>query len=707
MKLYSLKASAFTLLLFCITTANAFTINLRVPQKTLANSTVYFAVTDVQKLLATATKDSVYINGNTGSVEIELSEVEQGMLTYLDHDSSVYAIRDYAWKGTKQGTNYKLELTCTNQFGVSAGLYGLLQEVLGFNFYHPREMQTPDLKEWPLGDGFSYISSPRFEVTGFHLHTQHPLELTEALMNCDYLDGIKMINQYIDWLARNRQNYFEFNLLEGINRKRWPAYAKLFVDYGHERGIIMGVDLSLHMIQQKAFQLYRFPFKSFRTKKNQIRRNINNLCEAPWDVWAVEFSASEFSKGNKKKKQKLQLFLLGELKKHHVKLTGREHVVKEENMLSGKVQADAAFDSVQNALDRQRTILVHTVMFYTLTDTFAPVYGNHDLLHMQDVLHKNIKERETWYYPESAYWVTFDASVPLFLPSYLSARLEDILFTDPLKVKGHITFSSGWEWGYWLFDWSIANWSWKSTISNKEVIPDALQYVRRAAGNESYAAYFDKQLQLHDTWVKSKNLIKYLDTQTITDEMPGKFNLPFHPRPDWTYKWLRRKASLPQLDTIQQEVQQLSMLYNQFDALDKTLPEGSINGKVLQEFNDGLTINKYRALHRYSTLNYIIEKRRSEINKTECGSCAEWMAKATFARGLAQSIVTHRETDYRYSIEELSTWHKSHTSYTFGYLYTVHNLHFWNREEQQAIKNKWSPFYKCIWNVPKIVGLID
>lgn len=707
MKLYYPKVFGLLLLTAFALKAEAFTVNILVPSKTLANSTVYLAVTDVRQLLASATKDSVYINGKSGDVVIELPEIKQDKLTYLDHDSSVYAARNYSWEGGKKGSKYKLVLTCTNQFGVSAGLYGLLQEALGFNFYHPREMQVPDLTRWPLEGKYTYASNPRFEVTGFHIHAQHPLELTEALMDCNYPDGVKLIKEYIDWLARNRQNYFEFNLLESIDRKHWPAYAKQFVDYGHERGIIMGVDLSLHMIQQKAFQLYRFPFKSFRTKQNQIRHNINMLCEAPWDAWAVEFSASEFSKGNKKKKQKLQLFLLEELKRRQIKLTGREHVVKEENMLSGKVQEDAAFDSLQTALDKQRTILVHTVMFYTLTDTFAPVYGNHNLLHMQQLLRKYMNERETWYYPESAYWVTFDASVPLFLPSYLSARLSDILFTDTLNVKGHITFSSGWEWGYWLFDWSIANWSWKSTINKNEVEPDPLQYVRKVTGNEAYDAYFNKQLKLHDLEVKNANLIKYMDAQTITDEMPGMFNLPFHPRPDWTYKWLRRKAGLEQLDTIQREIQQLSGLYNELDALDKTIAQTTLNSKVLKEFNDGLLINKYRALHRYNTLSYIIEKRRSEINKTECATCAEWMSKATFVRETAQQIVTARESGYRYSVDELATWHKSHTCYHFGYLYPVRNLHFWKREEQQAVNNKWSPFYKCIWNVPRIVGLID
>lgn len=687
---------------------SAFSVNIQVNQVTLQNQVILLAVKDVKQLLASATADSVYINaGVPADVIVDIPTVSIVKLHEIVSDTSVYAKRSYKWEGRRTDNGYVLHVTAFNQYGIQCGLYGLLQDVLGFSFYHPREMVVPKLKEWNLENGFVYESNPRFDVTGFHIHTQHPLELTEALHDVNYPNGQQVIREYIDWCVRNRQNYFEFNLLEGIKRKHWPAYAKQFVDYGHERGLLMGIDLSLHMIQQKTFQLYRFPFKSFRTEKNQITKNVEMLCEASWDAWDVEFSTTEFSKGNKKKKQKLQLFLLGELRKRNVKLMGREHVVKEEKMLSGKVKEDAAFDSVQTTLDRQRTMLVHTVMFYTLTDTFAPVYGNHSLLHMQQMLKKNLAERETWYYPESAYWITFDNSVPLFLPSYLSARLSDILFCDTLNVKGHITFSSGWEWGYWLFDWSIANWSWKTSIGAREVTPSPTQYADRITRNKDYSAYFGKQLLLHDEWVKNKNLIQYLDAQTITDEMPGMFNLPLHPRPDWTYKWLRRKASLAQLDTIQEEIQQLSDLYKAMDKLDATKAQLSADNRIIDELNHGFAINKQRTLHRYYTLNYIIEKRRSGIRKAECPTCASWIEKARFVREAAVKIVEQRESAYRYPLPELALRHKSHTAYAYGYLFPVHRLHFWEREELQAVKNKWNPFYRSIWNVARIIGLID
>ena len=47
----------------------------------------------------------------------------------------------------------------------------------------------------------------------------------------------------------------------------------------------------------------------------------------------------------------------------------------------------------------------------------------------------------------------------------------------------------------------------------------------------------------------------------------------------------------------------------------------------------------------------------------------------------------------------------SKTVYDFGYLYTVSDLHFWEREELQAKNNKWKFWYQNIWDVLKIIGV--
>ena len=93
--------------------------------------------------------------------------------------------------------------------------------------------------------------------------------------------------------------------------------------------------------------------------------------------------------------------------------------------------------------------------------------------------------RETWFWPESAYWVAFDNSVPLLLLPYLQARHDDMRTMETIGLPGHLTFSSGWEWGYWLTDWSLARWSWSFQQPRPEA-SDPLQYLVELFPDPSY-----------------------------------------------------------------------------------------------------------------------------------------------------------------------------------------------------------------------------
>ena len=71
------------------------------------------------------------------------------------------------------------------------------------------------------------------------------------------------------------------------------------------------------------------------------------------------------------------------------------------------------------------------------------------------------------YFPESAYWISADIDVPAFLPEFLYARWLDIHRLAPScadaglpPLDGHVTFTSGHEWGYWLTDYLVAKMLW-------------------------------------------------------------------------------------------------------------------------------------------------------------------------------------------------------------------------------------------------------
>lgn len=612
-----------------------------------------------------------------------------------------YPEHDYRWSLTKQNSKTILELKTTSWQGVSFGLYGLLQEKLGFKFYHPRRMIVPNWTEFPLQQNFNWEAKALFDKKGFHLHTQHPLELTEQLHDGNLPNALEDVKEYIDWLARNGQNYFEFCLLENIDRKVWNTHAKAIVDYCHQRGIMAAVDLSLHMIQQKTFQLYVGP----AAKQRQVEKNLIWLMRADWDFINMEFSTAEFISGNRKRKEELRLFIIDWLKKNtNTKLMGRQHVVRHENEMGNK-RKEFVWDSASSALDKERGVLSHTVMFYSMTEPHAPVYENKNQRHMFDFLLQQMKIRETWYYPESAYWVTFDNSLPVFLLPYLNARLSDIDTCVKYNVPGHITFSSGWEWGYWLFDWSIARWSWKHTTDGVAEKRFPEMYAHEMLKTKEEKNFFSQSLQLQQQYLKDSSLMQWMTAMSITDEISIKaLNDAYHPRPELSYKFLQRKADLMQLEKTNREA-----LLPLRDFAYKTRTElTKINNRdsVLFEWMDGVAITASRALHRSYILQYIICERTAKIKHEKC-DCDSLLNEATNIREQSLRIVKHRENNYRYPVSSLAHKGWDHTSYHTGYLYTVSNLYFWYREEEEARRNKYTPGFMQIWNMWRIAGIID
>jgi len=694
----------------CIAAFSQLSISINTDKSLLDTTVTSITINDVKQLLAEACLCDVQLNNNAAKVQIFLPEISFASASVPTAFSNAanfpyrhFPHHDYEWKQELWKGKYLLSLSANSLQGVSFGLYGLLQERLGFKFYHPRQMIVPQITSWPLKESFVWQGKALFDKKGFHLHTQHPLELTEQLHDGTLPNALDDIKEYIDWLARNGQNYFEFCLLNSIDRKEWISHAKNITDYVHQRGLLAAVDLSLHMIQQKTFQLY----ESSSNKEKQIEKNLTWLNKANWDIINMEFSTAEFISGNMKKKEELRLFVVKWLRDNsNTKLMGRQHVVRHEKE-AAKGKKQFVWDSISIALDRTRGVLAHTVMFYDMTEPHAPVYENENQQHMLRFMLNEHKIRETWYYPESAYWITFDNSVPMTLLPYLKARLADIDTCAAYKIPGHITFSSGWEWGYWLIDWSIARWSWHHTTNGKaqERFPE--MYAHEVLAPEM-KKLFDEQLQLQQQFLKDSAIMQWMTAMTITDELVIKaLANEYHPRPKTSYKFIRNKASqevlneivqlhLPRIDSFASKA-----LRNVYAMRYATTNKSQLEAELI----DGLEVTAMRAFHRANVLRYLVAKREAKLQRTTFNG-EVYLAHAANIHAHAQHLVNKRENHYRYPLRLIARKRWDHTAYHFGYLYPASNLHFWNREEQQALRNQYRPLFMNIWSIARIIGLI-
>ncbi|MCM2359480.1 MAG: hypothetical protein NDI77_15120, partial [Geobacteraceae bacterium] len=609
-------------------------------------------------------------------------------LAYPDHD--------YEWRSTARNGKVLLTLRTGSFQGASFALYGLLQEKLGFRFYHPKRTLIPNYPRWPLPSRFRFSATPRFDKKGFHLHSLHPIELAEQLHDPSHPDALAEVKEYIDWLARNQQNVMQFYLLRDIDRERWIGHARVIVDYAHRRGVLAGVQISIAMLQQQAFQAVSLlrPYPSYR---RQVDRTLAWLFRANWDFVTIEPTMGEYLPDLGRLMPGVATHLAREIReRYHATPLLASHVIRRKGEKGG-------IDGHASAIDPDAGVLLHTVMCYSASEQKAPVYGNVNQRFVLERAERENRRRETWYWPESAYWVAFDNSVPLFLLPYLDARWSDMEAMERTGVPNHLTFSSGWEWGYWLFDWSIARWSWRYADNGKPGRSDPLGPLRDLFPDQSMGRLWREALRLQNHYLKERELLRFMAAMTPFSELPPPFAKPFQPAPEFGYAWLLREAMDDEAERVLQgPVAALAEYAEKMEQVAGRLEKGAFRTfagatgeaaerKLLaEELTRGLRVTALRARHRALTIRAIIAKRHG---RGSGGGHKRLLAEAAMVRAEAQKLVLRQEAIYRYSPEQIARKRKSLTAYQFGYLYPVSDLFFWQREEEQARRGRFDPLF--------------
>jgi hypothetical protein len=708
-----LVSQLFLALLFSVSAyAGGLTIGILAPPQLLAEPAARLAVEDCLLLLAKGFPGAtVTLNPPNAQVLLILPKPPPAGVTKPAGPSRSYptlstAPAEFRWRWRRHADRRRLVLEASTPEGVAAGLYALLQEKLGFRFVHPRQTIIPAHHGWPLADTASFSGRPRFDRRGFHLHTLHPIELSEQLHDPDYPGAFRDVSDYLDWLARNGQNTFQFFLLRGVDRDKWPPHARRIVAYAKSRGIKCGVEISLAMLQQQSFQAITLlrPFPSYR---RQVDRTLAWLFQAPWDFVSLEATMGEHLPLIGNLLPEVQAHLEQEVtKRYRCRLFYATHVIHADELC--KVRCPQLPES---------GILIHTVMDYSASEPKAPVYGNTNQRFMLEAARCENARRETWYWPESSYWVCFDSSVPLLLLTYLDSRWDDIRTMERIGVSGHLTFSSGWEWGYWLVDWSIARWCWSYTENGRPVRSTPLSPLAALIPDRLLNGYWQEALAMQDLFLKERGLQCYLSALTPFSELPPPLYRPFQPDPGFSYSWLLRDAPASRAAAVLAgPVRQLELYSRQMhglcDRIDlrlKDLAEQKSPPEALalaRELSTGLRVGALRAGQRAATLRALLAKRGEQPGPGRRKNRSQlYLEQAAKLRREAQALVESQQRSYRYPVALMARRRPSLTAYQFGYLYPAATLFFWEREEQQVRHGRFDPLFMNLWDYRRALGL--
>jgi len=562
------------------------------------------------------------------------------------------------------------------QYGVADAL-----EHLGFRFRSPYQTYVPAGLADPFHDYGSH--QPETRVRGFQFHTLHPIEAYFALWEPgpDHLADAARI---VDWIVKNRGNYIQWAALDDIldpaRHAVWQEHTRAIIDHAHARGLRTGLNIQLYGSSnlQRAFDLWDDPGGAVPLDQSLAERLPLVTGATGFDVYELSFG--EFFSADPDR-------VIADV--DAVAAALRVHAPAAEMHALVHVGADQRVDYLGDSIiyyflvryaDPAIVPDIHTVMFYDLYEDAGGAYRHDDFSeHRAYLLERIAAGQPANYFPETAYWVSFDVSVPVYLPLYVRNRALDLerLRDDPAaggnRLDGQLLFSSGWEWGYWLDDYTALRASYR-LASTRELLTDAFA--------DDLAAAVPIVLELIDVQKRAlmdQRLMAYLAGRDQSFEI-GR-NLGIVSQPDRvtfddlvTADAATRARVAADADALAAHAGELTGLADRLDAARLE------RGRWARELRDGVRITALRA--GFAAASY-----RAMLAYLD-GRTADLQAHHDQAADLidrAAAVIARRHADLHAGGDRpIVARGANATFYNYGYLQMADTVCFWVRELRQV-----------------------
>ena len=341
-----------------------------------------------------------------------------------------------------------------------------------------------------------------------------------------------------------------------------------------------------------------------------------------------------------------------------------------------------------------------------LISSLKGVYGNSNFTYIKNWMFRMMeeKDREVLYYPETAYWCSFDSSVPLFLPLYARARFVDLRTIAKFEadsgneLAGQSNFDSGFEWGAWFNSVVTA----RSAFDHGDIMqndteafaPQVTKFVSQFimktnldahAFSECLAKIIEAQYETmiigNQTTCRGRfgncTAISYItgyNMYTDIGRMSSELTVSVTRIP-LSRVW-RVSETNYYTETVKPTLEiLLASLVTEHNKLknlaDRVRPEAVF---LYEEVLDSIMITILRTRQVTSLYSFIIQREH------------EHLLNARSAISAARAVIKRREECYGVSQYQVNSWSTNPTVYRYRYLWTVKTLFYWERDEAIAIK---------------------
>jgi len=591
-----------------------------------------------------------------------------------------YRIREQRCSGDA-GAGTLVELSGGGLLGRQYAAYEFLHGI-GVRFFHPEEEYVPEAPRWPAAP-FSVDRVPSVRWRTATLHLVHPLELGDAFNLCrpEYIDEAR---HYIDWQIKNLAS-------AGMR----GACGGELSDYGYRRGFLVEAGLRYWGAQQGGSGV--IDPDDPRSDEEQVAAAIDVIMsrQPRPQLFTVNHQVTEFTGMPDDLVVRLLTFTANYFAQNYpdVTLLDQVHGTHTDPTPIYGVNYNTLGQFAPDNLGLQ----FHPLMFYDLFDP-APVYGNEDFHYMYDLMEANYQKRAIWYFPESAWWLTFDIPVPLYLPITIEARDRDIQGIKHMLaggLQGHRLFGTGHEWGYWQNEYCSYRMAANVDYRWTDCLDDITSALGPRAADVRQAIEDVVAVEQRDLF--DRDMLRYYVGTDDETEAAEAIGIEFHPLPPKPVEILSWDESQVQdwqnriAPALERSAADYAAIAARLDALEGEIdPAGA---SFFREIRDGVEANALRLRHQREVYGAVVTFRAARLagDAEREGQAFDLLAAARQTTEAARAVVERREADYRYrplarsiaggadGTEDLN-W----TIYHYRYLDRAHQVFYYTRIDDLA-----------------------
>jgi hypothetical protein len=567
--------------------------------------------------------------------------------------------------------------------GVLGAQYGLadLLEAYGFGFFHPERTRVPAKLAAPDAKGFGVERRPDLTVRGLHLHTLHPTEAYFAFWEPS-AENLASARRVLDWVVKNRGNFLTWPGLDNVQKDAaaagaWSAHTRAILEEAHARGLRVGFGVQLfgQSNLQKAFDLLDGATDP-ASPRDAMRERLRLPLSLGFD--SLQLSFGEFSGADPQRfiDRLNDLYAVAQELAPGIEVTATVHVGKD-NTVTWNGQQQLYYFLVKYA-DPRYVPWIHTVMYYDLFEDAGGAYGHDDFSEHRDYLLSRLAQgQRAAYFPESAYWVAFDDSVPTYLPLYVRSRWLDLvkLSEAGAPLREQVLFSSGWEWGYWQTDAAVLRMGFQVPARYQDTLAQLFAGYPAAAGIvDAISALAEAQA---DALITHRLAPYYAGQDSVIEAgyAAGIVSQPKRP----SFSDVAAMSATDRAAFRERVVAPLATLASDSEAAAALLASSGApaDDRFVAELTDGFQIDALRARFAHALW-------QAAATWADGGDGQPLLAQADETFAQARSVIARRaKALHDLQPNRLTRLGKNSTLYPNGYLFEAHTLCYWERERTQ------------------------